>query len=57
MKDSAYMIKLWAKGADTVMLSELEMRKIKNIIENPEVFSTLEQVVDTIQGDVYLVLD
>ena len=48
MEDASLMIKLWGKGADTVILSELEMRKIKSIVENPEVYDALEQVIDTL---------
>lgn len=37
MKAASHMIKLWGKGADSVMLSELEMRKIEDTVENPAV--------------------
>jgi hypothetical protein len=38
--------KALGKGADTVMLSELEMRKIKNIVEDLAVYEALEQILD-----------
>lgn len=40
------MIKLWGKGAVTVMLSELEIRKNENI-ENLAVYGDLEPILDT----------
>lgn len=46
MKDTSYMIKLWGKGAVTVMLSELEIRKNENI-ENLAVYGDLEPILDT----------
>ena len=49
--------KALVKGADTIMLSELEMRKIKKRVENPAVYETLLQVQDTARGDVYCLLD
>lgn len=48
--------KALVKGADTVMLSELKMMKIKEI-ESPAMYEALEQVQDTVLGDVYPLLD
>ena len=42
MKDASYIVKLWEKGADTIMLSDQEMCKIRNMVENPTVFEALE---------------
>lgn len=39
------------------MLLELEMRKIKNIIENLAVYEDLEQILNTARGNVHPVLD
>lgn len=36
MENVSYMIKLRGKGPDTVMLSESEMRKIKNTVETQQ---------------------
>jgi hypothetical protein len=46
MKDVS-IYKALVKGADTVMLSELEMRKIKKTVEKSAVYEALEQVLDT----------
>ena len=46
MEDASCRVKLWEKGADTVLLSELEMRKIKNIVEDLAVYEALEQILD-----------
>ena len=55
MKDVS-IYKALVKGADTVMLSELEMRKIKKTVEKSAVYEALEQVLDTGWGDIYLSL-
>ena len=39
------------------MLLELEMRKIKNIVENLAVYEALEQILDAAWGNVHPVLD
>lgn len=39
--------KALGKGADTVVLLESEMRKIKNMVETPAVYEASEQAVDT----------
>ncbi|XP_059101848.1 uncharacterized protein LOC131895456 [Peromyscus eremicus] len=56
-KDAEYMCRLWEKGADTVMLTDLEMRKIRNIVENPSVSEALEHVIETSKGDTHPLLD
>lgn len=57
MEDASCRVKLWEKGADTVLLSELEMRKSKNGIDNPAVCEAFEQVLHTAQGDAPPLLD
>lgn len=57
MKDATFIVRLWEKGADTVMLHEQEMRKIRNIIENPSIFEALEHCLDTSRGDTHPLLD
>jgi hypothetical protein len=44
MKDASYIVKLWEKGADTILLSDQEIHKIRNMVENPTVFNALEHV-------------
>lgn len=56
-KDASYMVKLWEQGADTVMLHEKEMRRIKNIIENPTIYEALEQVLEASRGETKPLLD
>lgn len=47
MKEAAYIVKLWEKGADTLLLSDKEMCKIRNMVENPTVFETLEYILES----------
>jgi hypothetical protein len=35
IKNASYMIKLWEKEADTIMLSQLEMRKNQEYFRKP----------------------
>ena len=57
MKNASYTVKLWKNGTNTIMLSEQEMCKIKNVGENPTVSNALEQVLDNFQGDTYPLLN
>ena len=45
------MINLWKKAANTVMLSQLEMRKNEEHIRTPAVYEALKQDLETAQGD------
>lgn len=56
-KDAEYMCRLWEKGADTIMLSDQEMKRIRNIVENPAVAEALEHVIETARGDTHPLLD
>lgn len=47
------MIKLWELGADTVILDDLEMKRVRNIVENPTIADALEQVIDLSRGDLH----
>lgn len=57
MKDATWIVKLWEKGADTVMLTEHEMRKIRNIVENPSIAEALEHCLNVSQDDTQPLLD
>ena len=57
MKDATWIMKLWGKGADTVMLTEHEMRKIRNIVENPSIAEALEHCLNVSQDDTQPLLD
>lgn len=56
-KDAQFMVRLWEKGADTIMLHEQEMRRVKGIIENPSIYEALEHCLDTSKGDTYPLMD
>ena len=53
MKDATWIVKLWEKGADTVMLTEHEMRKIRNIVENPSIAEAIEHCLNISQDDTH----
>ena len=55
--DAQYMVRLWEKGADTILLHSTEMNRIKGIIENPSVFEALQQTLETAAGDTHPLLD
>ena len=42
MKDASYIVKLWEKGADTIILSDQEKHKIRKVVENANMFNVLE---------------
>lgn len=55
--DAEYMLRLWEKGADTVMLTSNEMSRLKGCIENPGVFDALEHVLHVGRNDTHPLLD
>lgn len=56
-KDAEYLCRLWEKGADTIMLTEGEMRTLKNVIENPSVLEALEILLEKSKGITRPLLD
>jgi hypothetical protein len=57
MKDISNTLKLWEKGADTIMLSDQDMCKIRNMKANPTMFYALEQMLDSTWGVAHPLLD
>lgn len=55
--DAEYMLRLWEKGADTIMLTDAEMSRLKGCIENPGVYDALDHVLQVGRGDTHPLLD
>lgn len=47
MKDATYIVMLWEEATDAILLSDKEMCKIRNMVENPTMFETLEHLLES----------